>query len=80
MHGFGFSSALRELGLGRENLVVSLLSFNVGVELGQALVIAALLPLLALLRRTRWKSWAIAGSSAAILAVGVILFVERLVL
>ena len=80
VHGFGFSSALRELGLGRENLVVSLLSFNVGVELGQALVIAALLPLLALLRRTRWKSWAIAGSSAAILAVGVILFVERLVL
>jgi hypothetical protein len=33
-----------------------------------------------LLRRTRWKSWAVAGSSLAILAVGLILFVERLLL
>lgn len=80
VHGFGFSSALRELGLGRQNLAVSLLGFNVGVEIGQALVIAALLPVLLLLRRTRWKSRAVAGSSLAILAVGLILFVERLFL
>src|SRR5205814_5753179 len=40
MHGFGFSSALRELGLTREGLALSLLGFNVGVEAGQALVIA----------------------------------------
>ena len=80
VHGFGFSSALRELGLARHGLVLSLLGFNVGVEIGQALVIAALLPMLVLLRRTRWKSRAIAGSSVAILAIGLVLFVERLFL
>jgi hypothetical protein len=77
VHGFGFSSALRELGLGRQGLVLSLFGFNIGVEIGQALVIAALLPLLVLLRRTRWKARAVVGSSLAILVVGVLLFVER---
>ena len=35
LHGFGFSSALTEIGLPAENLPVALLFFNVGVELGQ---------------------------------------------
>jgi hypothetical protein len=43
-------------------------------------VIAALLPVLVLLRRSRWQTWAVHGSSLAILVVGVILFVERLFL
>ena len=80
VHGFGFSTALRELGLGREGLALSLVGFNVGVEIGQILVIAALLPVLVLLRRSRWQTWAVHGSSLAILVVGVILFVERLFL
>src|SRR5439155_1516992 len=56
VHGFGFSSALRELGLPAHGLLLSLLGFNVGVEVGQGLVVAACLPLLLLLRRTRWES------------------------
>ena len=77
VHGFGFSSALRELGLTREGLALSLLSFNVGVEAGQALVIAILLPGLILLRRSQWETRAVIASSIAILATGVVLFVER---
>ena len=77
VHGFGFSSALRELGLPAHGLLLSLLGFNVGVELGQALVVALCLPVLLLLRRTRWSHPAVVTSSVAILVVGLVLFVER---
>src|SRR5262249_49227835 len=55
VHGFGFSSALRELDLPRHGLVLALFGFNVGVELGQGVVVAVALPLLALIRRTGWE-------------------------
>jgi len=77
VHGFGFSSALRELGLPAQGLALSLLGFNVGVELGQAMVVAIALPALALLRTTRWEPRMVWSSSLAILLVGVVLFVER---
>jgi len=52
VHGFGFSFALREtLQFAGKHLLTSLLAFNVGVELGQILVLAVLLPLLAVLFR-----------------------------
>ena len=52
VHGFGFSFALREtLQFAGAHLVTSLLSFNVGVELGQLLVLAVLVPLLSFLFR-----------------------------
>jgi hypothetical protein len=50
VHGFGFSFALREtLQFAGQHLVTSLLSFNLGVELGQLLVLALLVPALNLL-------------------------------
>lgn len=52
IHGFGFSFALREtLQFGGTHLLTSLLAFNVGVELGQILVLLLLIPALALLYR-----------------------------
>ncbi len=52
IHGFGFSFALHEtLQFAGSHLVTSLLAFNVGVELGQVLVLLVLVPLLALLFR-----------------------------
>ena len=39
LHGFGFAGALRDIGLPEENLWLSLLSFNVGIELGQLLLV-----------------------------------------
>ena len=39
VHGFGFSSVLREIGLPKENLLLSLLNFNLGVEAGQLTVV-----------------------------------------
>jgi hypothetical protein len=52
IHGFGFSFALRQtLQLAGSHMLTSLLSFNVGVELGQLLVLALLIPALDLLFR-----------------------------
>jgi hypothetical protein len=52
VHGYGFSFALRDtLQLAGSHLLTSLLSFNVGVEIGQLLVLALLVPALGLLFR-----------------------------
>ena len=52
VHGFGFSFALKQtLQFAGDHLLTSLLSFNIGVELGQLLVLAVLIPSLELLFR-----------------------------
>jgi hypothetical protein len=77
VHGFGFSSVLRAIGLPAHGLLLSLFGFNAGVELGQALVVALALPALVLVGKTRWERRVVWSSSAAILLVGVVLFFER---
>ena len=49
VHGFGFASVLQELIVGKADLVVSVVSFNAGVELGQLMILAVMLPVLRLL-------------------------------
>ena len=50
VHGFGFSFVLKEqLQFGGSHLLTSLLAFNVGVEIGQVLVLVLMIPLLHLL-------------------------------
>jgi hypothetical protein len=52
IHGFGFSFALREtLQLAGSHVLTSLLAFNIGVEIGQIVVLAAMIPVLELLFR-----------------------------
>jgi hypothetical protein len=55
LHGFGFAGALAEIGLPSGHIPLALLFFNVGVELGQLLFIAAVLSLIALIRRARFR-------------------------
>ena len=53
VHGFGFSYGLKEnLQFAGHHLFVALLSFNIGIEIGQIAVLVVLLPALALLRRS----------------------------
>lgn len=80
VHGFGFSSVLREIGLPKENLVLALLNFNLGVEAGQAAVAVILVPVLLRLRKTDWEPKAVAGLSVLILLAGLWWFVERAIL
>ena len=77
VHGFGFSSVLREIGLPKENLVWSLLNFNLGVEFGQATVVLLIVPILMRLKSKSWEPRMVATVSGAILAVGLVLFVDR---
>jgi len=50
LHGFGFAGALSEIGLPRGDIPLALFTFNLGVEIGQLVFIAAVLALLAILR------------------------------
>ena len=45
LHGFGFASALSEIGLPQTEISAALLSFNIGVEIGQILFVAGILAL-----------------------------------
>ncbi len=78
VHGFGFLSALRPLALPAGNLAVALLGFNLGVEAGQAVVIAIAVPILVWTRRRTWEPRVVQGVSLALVIVGVVWFVQRL--
>jgi hypothetical protein len=68
LHGFGFSSVLIDLGLPSHELIGALLAFNVGVELGQAAIVVALLPALYAIRTTlAYRALLFAGSATAAL-------------
>lgn len=53
LHGFGFAGALAQVGLPQNDIPLALLFFNLGVEAGQLAFVAAVLAILALLRRVR---------------------------
>jgi hypothetical protein len=78
VHGFGFASVLADLGLPRDALVLALVGFNVGVELGQLAIVVLFLPLAFALRRTRfYRRWVMVGGSALIALLGAAWVVER---
>ncbi|NJD35877.1 MAG: HupE/UreJ family protein [Betaproteobacteria bacterium] len=78
IHGFGFASVLAELGLPQETLVLSLLGFNLGVEIGQLAIVAVFLPLAYALRETIfYRRVVFVGGSLATLTIALVWFVER---
>jgi hypothetical protein len=78
VHGLGFANVLTELGLPRDALVLSLVSFNLGVEAGQLAVVAALLPPAYLCRRSWTYPRVILGAgSLCIVAIASLWLIER---
>ena len=77
VHGFGFASVLRELGLPTKGLVLSLLAFNVGVELGQIAIVAVLFPITLWIAKQRFRRHVIVALSSVILCFGIGWFIER---
>jgi hypothetical protein len=72
-HGFGLATKLQDLNLAKDGLVTNILSFNVGVEIGQALALTAVLILLSYWRtRSGFVRHAFA-TSAALMVVGFVL-------
>ena len=87
VHGFGFAGALREYGLSNDTLLPALGAFNIGVEIGQVVIVALIFPLLLLSDRIGVEAAARKGRhpalvyacSAVILAFGIYWLVERTV-
>jgi hypothetical protein len=80
VHGFGFASVLMELGIPRDRLLVGLFGFNVGVEIGQLMIVTALSIAGALL--LRWvirfeRRLATDFASAALCGLGLFWFFQR---
>ncbi|MGE3976823.1 MAG: HupE/UreJ family protein [Nitrospira sp.] len=78
IHGFGFAAVLTDLGLAQDSLLLSLVSFNVGVEIGQLAIVAAFLPLAYLLRHSwSYPKLVLTGGSLAVIAIALVWFTER---
>jgi hypothetical protein len=76
-HGFGFASVLGDIGVGGEFLVLSLLGFNIGVELGQVAIILVAFPILFALRKLPIYHWILRLGSWFLIAVAMLWFFER---
>jgi hypothetical protein len=78
IHGFGFASALMDLGLPQGALALSLAGFNLGVETGQLAIVGAFLPL-AYLARGAWfyRALVLGGGSWFIALVATLWLLER---
>lgn len=79
IHGFGFASVLRELGVGaRGGVAMPLFSFNLGVELGQIVVAALALPIIWQLRKNeKFLRYGVPAGSVVVALLGAFWFVQR---
>ena len=78
IHGFGFASVLADLNLPNSSLVLSLLGFNIGVEIGQLILVAIVVPLAYLSRSsTAYPRFALQTGSVVIAAVSLGWLLER---
>ena len=77
LHGFGFAGALSEIGIANEQLLLSLLFFNVGIEVGQLIMIPLFLILIWLLQRINFNFSVTRLSSYAIGGMGSFWLIER---
>jgi hypothetical protein len=77
VHGFGFASALGELGLQGPAIARALVGFNLGIEIGQLVFVAAFLPTMMLLQRGRHADLVPRAASVVVALVGAYWFVQR---
>ena len=79
LHGFGFAGALAQIGLPAAQIPLALLFFNLGVEAGQLLFVAAILAIIAMARRIRFElpRWAALAPPYAIGSVAMFWVIQR---
>ena len=78
IHGFGFASVLLDLGLPKAALALSLLGFNLGVEIGQITIVALFLPLAFLARHSMvYRRGVLGAGSLAIALLALVWLAER---
>jgi len=80
LHGFGFASVLADMGLPPGARVISLLSFNLGVEVGQLAVVVAVMPMAYAIRATTfYRQTVMRWGSSAIATLALVWLVQRAV-
>ncbi len=78
VHGFGFAGGLVDLHLPRPQIPAALFAFNSGVEIGQLLVVAAMLPLIYRARKNAWaRTTGTKIASLALVIAGMAWFFQR---
>lgn len=77
-HGFGFASVLGEKGLAGEFVSLSLVGFNVGVEIGQLLIVAGIFPVLYFIRRLKFYPKILTYGSILLILISIHWVIERL--
>lgn len=78
IHGLGFSSALKEYGLIKNDLIISLAGFNIGVEIAQVIIILVVSIILFMLDKYNWAAVAKKYSSFVIAIIALIWTFQRL--
>lgn len=73
IHGLGLATKLEQLHLNREGLLINLLSFNVGVEIGQVIALSFLLAGLTLWRSTRFFDRTAVAANGLLMTAGFVL-------
>ncbi len=79
VHGLGFASLLHEMDIPRNNIISTLVSFNVGIEIGQLIIVSIAWTLLKQIRKSKEGVYTKirTGGSFAIVAIASIWFVQR---
>lgn len=78
-HGLGFAGILQEVEIPRERFFSSLISFNIGIEVGQIVIIALALPVIYLLRKKKWYDTFIKVIAVLISIVAIYWGIERII-
>ncbi len=78
IHGFGLATRLQQLPLGDDGLIMRILSFNVGVELGQVLALTIMVALISGWRRTQSYTQFSAVANSGLIAAGLMLFLLQM--
>ena len=79
LHGFGFAGALSEIGFANENLLFSLLFFNLGIEAGQLVILPIIGFIIWFFNKIKFEKFSYKLSSYAIGGMGTFWLIERMI-
>ncbi len=77
-HGLGFAGLLREIQVPPDKFLSSLFSFNIGIEVGQLIIVVIALPFIYLLRNKSWYPTLIKIASIVIASIALVWMIQRI--
>lgn len=78
IHGLGFAGILKEIKIPEQHFLTSLLSFNIGVELGQIFILLVAVPIIKYIHKTHYEKRFVRIFSSLIILAGLFLFLSRI--